>query len=298
MSKYIIMVFAGASSFGMLSTFVKLANREGYTAAEISFSQAFLGMIFLWALVLTSGKRKNKAQPLLQSGKQGLMVIFTGVAIGLTTFLYYVSVQYITASLAVVILMQFAWMGLLLEWLIFKRKPSFIALIAMLLILGGTVMSSGVVNVNPVVSFKGILCALASAFLYAIYIVANGNVGNNFRPLTKSATIMTGSAAGICIVNAPHLLMHAHLDFNLLKWAALLSVFGTIVPPVLFAVGIPKIGVVLSSMIMTVELPVAILFAHIILKEHLDMMQCIGILVMTLALLMLHVQKAALKKSI
>ena len=53
-----------------------------------------------------------------------IFLLFTGSAIGLTNFFYYESVSYISASLAIVILMQFTWFSLLLEWLIFKSKPS------------------------------------------------------------------------------------------------------------------------------------------------------------------------------
>jgi len=102
---------------------------------------------------------------------------------------------------------------------------------------------------------------------------------------------MTGSSAGILIVNGQELLSMDLVDFNLLKWATFLSLFGTIIPPVLFARGIPKIGAGLSSVIMTVELPVAVIFAHIILGEQLTGRQWIGIVVMLLALVILNSQK-------
>lgn len=295
MTKYIFMVFAGACSYGMLSTFVKLAYREGYTAAGISLLQAAIGMVVLWIVVLISGKGKKinvGLTPILQRYRW-LPVLLTGAAIGLTTFLYYLSVQYIDASLAVVLLMQFAWMGVLMNWLLYKQKPSRLQFLIIAMILAGTIMASGIFNTNDVViSIRGIVYALASAGLYAIYIVANGSVGQTMNTMEKSAIIMTGSAAGIFIVNVHDLILNTPFDLPILKWAAFLSLFGTIIPPVLFAKGIPKIGAGLSSLIMTVELPVAIVFAHFVLTEKTDLLQWIGIAIMVLALILLNLQKA------
>ena len=159
--------------------------------------------------------------------------------------------------------MQFAWIGVLLSWIVSREHTGRIQLISILLIVLGTIMASGILESGRgQISAKGILFALLSAVVYAIYIVANGNVARQMNTLKKSAITMTGSAAGIFIVNANELIFNTVIDMNLFKWASFLSMFGTIIPPILFATGIPRIGAGLSSLIMTVELPVAVLFAH------------------------------------
>jgi drug/metabolite transporter (DMT)-like permease len=283
------MVLAGACSFGILSTFVKLVYRQGYTAAEISFSQAFLGMLVLWALLFLRGKDRNPTHSCPAGWAHRLPVLLTGVAIGLTTFVYYLSVQYISASLAIVILMQFTWIGMLLDWLLSGHKPSFLQVITTSLILAGTVLASGVLGAQaPEISIAGVLYALAAALLYAVYIVANSRVGSRVGLLTKSALIMTGSAAGVFLVNAPYLLMSNHFDLTLLQWAAFLALFGTIIPPVLFATGIPKIGAGVSAILMTAELPVAVACSHLILGELVAPLQWLGIGIMLAAMMMHH----------
>lgn len=52
MKKYILLVILGAASYGMLSSFAKLAYKQGYTAAEITFIQATIGAIILWVPTL------------------------------------------------------------------------------------------------------------------------------------------------------------------------------------------------------------------------------------------------------
>jgi drug/metabolite transporter (DMT)-like permease len=283
MIKYIVMVFAGACSFGILSTFAKLAYREGYSAAEITFSQALISMLFLWLFTLLQRERAAVSR------KDWLYLLFTGATIGLTTFVYYVSVLYIPASLAVVILMQFTWMGTLMEWLFFGKKPGWKQIIIIACILGATILASGWLGIHrEVIPLKGILYALGSALLYAVYVVASSRTIKQMSALRKSAIIMTGSTMGILLVNAGTLVAHHHFDIALLKWALFFGMFGTIIPQLLFAKGIPRVGAGISAIIMTVELPVAVLTAHIVLNEPVSFIQWIGIIIMLLAMAIMN----------
>lgn len=278
------MVFAGACSFGILSTFVKLAYREGYTAAEISVTQACTGMIVLWILYLLTRRQRHRVKP-----GDWAWLLLTGGGIGLTSFVYYVSVAYIPASVAIVILMQFTWIGLLMEALLFKKIPSLLQLITTILILVGTWLGSGLAGGSlSGLSVKGLLYAGASAFLYAVYIIANSRVGKSLDTGKKSAVIITGSTLCIFLVNAPQLLASTHFDTGLLKWALFLSLFGTIIPPLLFAKGIPKVGAGISAVIMTAELPVAIVCSHFILLEPVNGLQWAGVALMLLSMLLLN----------
>lgn len=293
MTKYILMVFIGACSFGILSTFVKLANREGYPAAEISASQAFTGMVVLWGWALIRRKKQQAPLTLHNIKTCWWEVLLTGAAIGLTTFLYYVSVRYIPASVAIILLMQFTWMGVIMDRILYKKKADTIQLITITIILTGTVMASGMNHIQLDTPFiKGSLYALASAFFYALYVVANSRYGNALPAPQKSALIMTGSTLGILIVNVQQLSASSHFDAGLIKWALFLAVFGTIIPPVLFAKGIPKVGAGISAIIMTAELPVAICCAHLILGEKISAVQWAGIFIMLLAIVWMNARKS------
>jgi drug/metabolite transporter (DMT)-like permease len=292
MNKYIFMVFAGACSFGILSTFVKLAYREGYTAAEISFSQAFIGMVILWIWVFvqrkTMAERNINPIPLTR----WWALLLTGSSIGLTTFVYYVSVHYIPASIAIVILMQFSWISMLLDWFFFKKRPTVSQLLVVGMILVGTVMASGWFGVHTgEISLTGVLYAFGSACLYAVYLVANSRVGNEVPALKKSAVMMMGATLAIFLVNAVALTGSTHFDLHLIKWALFLAVFGTVIPPILFAKGMPRTGVGLSAILMTVELPVATICSYVILQEPIAGLQWLGVTVMLLSMILLNVQK-------
>ena len=155
--KYILMVLLGGAMYGTMSSFVKLSYSWGYNAAEISFAQAALAAIFLGTYTLVTGKSiQGKI-----TRKDLLPLILTGSAIGVTNYLYYQSVSYISASLAIVIIMKFTWFSLFLEWIIFAKKPSRIELLTVFFILIGTVMAGNLFDSKAwSFSLKGILLAL------------------------------------------------------------------------------------------------------------------------------------------
>jgi drug/metabolite transporter (DMT)-like permease len=145
-------------------------------------------------------------------------------------------------------------------------------------------------------SWKGLTLVLCSSLTYAIYIVANSRVGKNVNWLPKSTMIMTGSALTIFIVNANTILAGSHFSYEFLFIAVFLAVIGTSIPTALFAAGIPKIGAGVSSILMTVELPVAIICATIVLNERISVLQIVGILIMLIAISAMNYYKSLITK--
>ena len=287
MSRYILMVFTGACSYGILSSLVKLSYKEGFNAAQVSFVQALIGALALWLMVILQ-KKKNKRVTTI-SGNTWLLLLLTGAAIGLTTFLYYLSVQYIPASIAIIVLMQFTWMTVLLDWYLLKNAPGARLLITIACILIGTVLATGGMGSIKELSFKGICIAFSSALLYAFYIVANSRAGKEVSPIQRSAIMVSGAAAGIFIINCQKLSVGIPLNFPFFKWTCLLALFGTIIPPLLFAKGIPKIGASVSSVLMVAEMPVAIICAALLLQEPIRSIQWVGIIIMLCAIVYLNI---------
>lgn len=286
---YIVMVLLGATLYGTMSSFVKLTYSRGYNAAEISFTQAALAALFLG--ICTFATRKNNTEKL--TPKVLFSLLLTGSAIGLTNFLYYLSVNYISASLSIVILMQFTWFSLLLEWLIFKKRPSRIELLTVIFILIGTVIAGNIFSAEKYsFSLKGVVLALLSSLTYASYIVANGSVGNGGRWQSKSTFIMIGSACTIFLINSKTIITGNHFDSDFLLWAIFFAVVGTTIPTALFAVGIPKIGAGVSAILMTVELPVAVLCAGLVLHERVSLLQVTGIIIMLAAISTMNYYKS------
>lgn len=121
--KGVFLVALGATSYGMLATFVKLAYKDGYTTAEVTSSQFIYGILGVLLINLFQ-KIVNKEKAQKASSKNIFQLMIAGTSLGMTSVFYYLCVKYIDVSIAIVLLMQTVWMGVLLEWILDKKRPS------------------------------------------------------------------------------------------------------------------------------------------------------------------------------
>lgn len=76
-----------------------------------------------------------------------------------------------------------------------------------------------------------------------------------------------------------------------MRWRIVLSLFGTILPPLLFTRGMPLTGMGLGAIIASVEIPVSILVAFIWLKEPVNFLQWIGVILILFAVVLMNLRK-------
>ena len=105
MLKGAILVGIGASIYGMLATVVKLAYNQGFTTAEVTTSQFIIGFSGLLLLNAIQTKQSKKELP-KPFKKDVLQLLAVGSSLGMTSLFYYLSVQFIDVSIAIVMLMQ------------------------------------------------------------------------------------------------------------------------------------------------------------------------------------------------
>src|SRR5690606_26535654 len=112
---------------------------------------------------------------------------------------------------------------------------------------------------------------------YSIFIMVNGKVGNDYPPVQKSTLMVTGACIMIFAVLQPFSLLQTTVDFQIYEYGILLAVFGTVLPPFLFAFGMPKIDLALGSILSSVELPVAVMMSYFVLHENVSLLQWLGV---------------------
>lgn len=134
---------------------------------------------------------------------------------------------------------------------------------------------------------KGIMLALFSSLTYAVY----GRVSKGVRWQAKSMSIMIGSSLSIFIINSQTILINNHFGRDFMLWAIFFAIVGTTIPTALFAAGISKIGAGISSILMTIELPVAVICAYVVLNEYISPLQIAGIIIMLAAITSMNYYK-------
>lgn len=283
-----LLVALGASSYGMLTTFVKMAYAEGFTSHEITFSQMFLGLIGLLIinLVFVKGKQES-SQKKAPKTKSILKLMAAGTSLGLTSTFYYLAVKYIPVSVGIVLLMQSVWIGVLLEAIVERKKPSTQKVIAVLAILAGTVLATNLLLDSVQIDWKGIGWGLLAASSYTVTIYTSNTVSLEMHSLRRSLWMMVGGFLTVSIVLSPFLLESFDPEI-FLKWGIIMALFGTILPPMLYTAGMPKINVGLGAIISSIELPAAVLMAYFLLSEEVNVYQWSGILIILLAVVQMN----------
>lgn len=283
------MVALGASSYGMLTTFVKMAYAEGFTSYEIIFSQMILGMTGLVIINLLFVKGKRTA-PLEPKSKSILKLMAAGTSLGLTSTFYYFAVEYIPVSIGIVLLMQSVWMGVFLEGIINKKKPSANKIIAVIVILTGTVLATNMLFGSIELDWRGIGWGMLAAISYTVTIYTSNTVSLQLHSLRRSLWMLLGGTLVVTFIATPYLMEQFNLEI-FKKWGLILALFGTVLPPILFTAGMPKINVGLGAIISSVELPVAVIMAYILLNEVVNPYQWLGIGIILAAVVVMNLPK-------
>lgn len=287
-------VFIGAASFGILSTFVKKAYETGAGLGEVTGVQALFGMLILWLIHFII--RKNKSQKHYPQVSKKWKIVLSGISTGAVSILYYQSVKLVPASIAIVLLMQFIWISALINYLVFKQKPTKWESIGIVCILAATFLATGAFEDSfSKISPLGIMYGIMAATAYALFIIVNGKVGNDYPPVLKSALMVTGAFAFVMITLHPFSIFDFSKNLSLYQYGIILSVFGTVLPPFLFAYGMPKTGVSLGSILSAVELPVAVSLSYFVLQEPVSVMQWLGVLLILFFVILINsIKKPAL----
>jgi drug/metabolite transporter (DMT)-like permease len=282
-----LLIAMAACCYGILGTFVKMAYLHGYSTAEITLSQFSLGFLCLLILSFKSEKKADIPVKKKASGKSYFRMIAAGSSLGLTSICYYMAVKYIAVSVGIVLLLQAVWMGILLESIVRKKGPGTLRIIAVVVILMGTVLATGVLNSDSQINRTGIGWGLLAAAAYTATMYSSNNVEPELPPLKRSFLMVTGGFLVVLLVFFPTLL-HGFSFKIFLSWGLLVSLFGTILPPILFAKGMPLTGIGLGAVLTSLEVPVSIVFAYYLLGESISTLQWSGVLLILMAVILIN----------
>lgn len=281
-NKGMLFVLIGASFYGFTPIFAKLGFSYGYTLGQINTVQMAISFCLLWSFTLLKLK-KSSFKGITR--KNIVQIMSTGCFVGLTSILYYGSMQYLPASLSIILMFQFVWIGFIFEWIASKIKPSAVTVLSIILILTGVFFASNILNGDiQGLPLKGFMYGILSAFSYAGFIFFSGKVAVHVNPWTRSSLMVTGSTILVFIVFMRDIPSVLPLEGNLLTAAIGVSLFGAVLPPLFFAVGIPLVSGGIANILTAIELPIAILAASIILSETVTPLQWLGIAIILAAI--------------
>ena len=292
--KGVFLVALGATSYGMLATFVKLAYKENFTTAEVTSSQFILGIIGILIINLFQ-RTKNKNTAVKATPKNIFQLMLAGTSLGMTSVFYYLAVKYIPVSIGIVLLMQTVWMGVLLEWFLDKKLPSTQKIVSVIIVLFGTFLATKLYEFNIKLDWRGIFWGILAAASFTTTMFTANKVALGISSAQRSLYMLLGGA----VIVAGFALFTQTTPFNMeifMKWGIVLALFGTIIPPMLMNSGFPHIGLGLGSIVSSLELPVSVMMAFFILNETVIASQWFGVVLIVFAIVIMNINFSKFRK--
>ena len=268
------MIIFASSCYGILATIVKLAMGKGYTAGEAITSQYVFGFLLMLILVLF---KERKWPSINRSG--AITLFFAGFCTAMTGVVYGKALIYLPASLAVVMLFQFTWIGTFIDCALKRRLPSRAETISLVILFIGTILAAGVLDTDlSSIPLKGWIFGLLSALSFAIFIQFNARRVEGVSNISRTFIISLVALTVISVALNPEIVWNGKLTSGLWVYGLVLGLFGIVLPIILFSIAAPKVGGALTSILSATELPVAIIVSVIVLNETLTILQAVGIL--------------------
>lgn len=293
-SKGVFLVGLGATSYGMLATFVKLAYADTsasglhYTPAEVVTAQFTIGILLVGLLHFFQTKCSGKITP-KASNTDIRKLMLVGTSTGLTSIFYYLAVKYIPVSIGIVLLMQTVWMGVVLESILDKKRPSGTKIIAVLIVLMGTSLATKLHSAHAALDWRGISLGLLAAASFTTTMYAANKIALSISAAQKSLFMLLGGAVVVLLFLAST--QDTPFNYDIFwTWGILMGLFGTVIPPLLLNAGFPLTGIGLGSIVAALELPVSVTMAFVFLNESVLFSQWIGIVLILLAIVLMNVK--------
>lgn len=316
--KGVLLVGVGASVYGMLATFVKMSYKDGFTTSEVTTSQFVLGFIGLLVLnfIQTITSKKKLSSP---SRKEFRLLVLAGTSLGCTSLFYYIAVQYIAVSVAIVLLMQSVWFSVIVESFITRKFPNAKKIVATLIVLLGTVLATNLINLEVKLDLHGIFWGLLAAASFTMTMFTSNTLATHLPVLRKSIIMLSGGSVivfaflffaqigplysetlKLFYLNFTENTQHIRpFDYSIFwSYGFILALFGTVIPPILFNLGFPKTGLGLGSIISSLELPVSVTMAFFLLGEKVILIQWIGIILILMAIVLMNLPSKKQNKAV
>ncbi len=269
----LLLAAAGAIAFSGKAIIVKLSYRYGVDAVTIIMLRMFFALPFFIALGIWSERQTHaRENPLTHSDMLGITALGI-VGYYLSSYLDFLGLQYVSASLERLILYLTPTLVVVLGWLIYKKPVQPIRMLAMVVSYCGVLL----VFVHEL-SFSGTNVALgsalvfSSAFTYAVYLLYSGQIVHRIGAM-RLVGWATSVACICCIVQFLVLRPLSAADVpEQVVWLAILNaILCTVAPVLMVMMAIERIGAALTAQTGMIGPMATIMLGVLVLDEPLNL---------------------------
>lgn len=280
--KGVILVVISAFGYALMPSLSSLAFGRGLNVSQVLFYRFAISALLVWAIMYF------RKVPWKMSFKHGLYLLTIGfIGYTLCSKVLFMGYQYVSGSVATMILFTHPIFVVLGESFMEKTAPGKNKIFAILLTLLGLV----VILYEPTAKYNlfGIGLCFASSVTYAIYCLGlSESRTRKLDTLLVTAYVVTLSAVYNlveCIQTGSSLVI---TDLPALSYILLLAVAATVIPAVTFFAGLKIVGSGSATIISTVETVFVYVLEVLILGQAIVAKNIVGGLIIALGIYLLN----------
>lgn len=267
-----LLVLLSAAGFAFIPIFAVYAYDAGVNVFTLLFLRFLLAaaIFFVWLLIRKQLQRLRLKQLLS-------IALLGGVFYATQSILYFSSVKFIPASLAVLLLYLYPIMVALLSSVVNKEKINIAIVLPMILSFAGIALAIG----SPLgeIQTAGVVLAIGAAICLAVYFVLGNLLTAAIPTVLMSAYLSLFASLSFFMVG----IITRGLDFSFAAtaWFAIAGValFSTVISIFSLFAGMKYIGPTKASIVSMIEPVITIFFSAVLLGDQLTFLQGLGAIV-------------------
>jgi drug/metabolite transporter (DMT)-like permease len=286
------LIAVASVAFSGKAIIVKLAFRYGVDALTLltlrmAFSAPFFMLLAWWAA------RGATQQPLGRADLRNIAILGL-IGYYLSSYFDFLGLQYITAALERLLLYVHPTFVLLLSAFIFKRRITRRDVVAIVLsYLGIALVFGHDLATQPGNVALGAFWVLLSALLYAVYLLGSGRLVGRVGSMRFASYAGLVSCVGVIahylVTRDPHVILSQPAPVY--GYGLLMAIVSTVLPILLMAEGIRRIGASHASIVGSVGPVATIVLGAIFLGEQVTAFQVAGAALVLAGVLAISLQK-------
>ncbi len=271
----VIFALFAAVGFSAKAILIKLAYLDHVDAITLlALRMAFSVPFFIVVAIWVNGRNSKPLQ------RQDWLAVLGLGLLGyyLSSYLDFLGLQYITASLERLILFLYPTLTVILSAFIYKQAIGRKVIVAMLLSYAGILLVfKHDINMSQGDVVLGASLVFASALCYSIYLVGAGHAISRIGATRFTAYAMVvASVASLLQFGITHPLSTLDLPIRVYWLSITMAIFSTVLPVFLLSYAIRRIGSSSSSLIGSMGPVVTIALAYVFLNEEISLLQIAG----------------------
>ena len=278
-----ILVIISAVSYGFQPIFTRLAYASGIEIKELLLFSLLFSALITGAYLGLAGKLASPTK------QQFLHLSLLGaVAFSVFSALYYLALQFIPVSIAVLIFYTYPAFVTVASAALGWERVSKLLVIALALAFSGLIMV-----IDPVfdVGMVGLLLSLGSSLAYTIYVMGSSRILRELSGEVTTFYILIFAAVGVGAATIFTGGIQVTWDFDGWLWLILMSLISTSMAMVAFFKGMKLIGASKGSIISILEVITSVIIAAMLFQEILLSLQLVGAILILFAALLAALSK-------